>query len=70
VEHVQLGPWPDLDDGEPHGGVVLGFGGVPHHFRIEHLLVEGVQPGGVVGERGDVVESDGEHGGLLGSGAS
>ena len=39
------------------------LGRVAHHLGVEHLLVEGVESGGVVGQGGDVVEADGQHGG-------
>ena len=63
LEHVELGARPDMDDRHPHRAIVgrTRLWSVAEHLRVEHLLVEGLQPLGVVRQDGDVVEPGREH---------
>ena len=61
LEHVELGPVADLDDGETRALVVGELRAVAQDLRLEHLLVETLEALGVVGDHGDMVQAFEQH---------
>jgi hypothetical protein len=62
LEHVEYRPLADLDDGKS-GSLSLGeLDAVPHYLSFEYFLVEGIEPRGVVGDHGHVIQALEQHG--------
>ena len=61
LEHVELGVRTDVDHGQAYVGALGCLRPVARHGRVEHLLVERVQPLRVLGEDRHVVEPVEQH---------